>query len=918
MSPGRLLRSAIRKLTQSTPADEFDLPIDFSAERYLELNPDLTNGNINPFQHYALQGRNEGRRYKVDEASEEQRYQFDLPASFDPETYRSLHPDLANYAGDLTHHYLNHGAPEFRRYSSTELPLIPKTEKYRALPRDFDPEVYLDLNQDIIGQPISPYDHFVEFGIHEKRLYRPPLMIPCIGRESDPEKPTVLLVSHEASRTGAPILSWNIARQLAPTHNLVILLLGKGSLLSNFQQEAVATYLAPGYGHSKNIALYLTRHLVEKHALDFAILNSIETSVLCKPLSITRVPNILLVHEFAANTRPRQKFLDALVWSTVPVFSTQLTKADAARAFPGPVFDNALVLPQGRCAIPSDMSASQLDSFKCDSKSPQAEEFTETSRKLVVGIGSVCLRKGIDIFIEVASQMQAQAGRDVFEFLWVGGGYPDYDPEYSSFLADQIDRSGLTGRINIVAETDNLESLYQKASLLLLTSRLDPLPNIAIDAICTGLPLVCFSKASGIAAVLIENGLEASCVARYIDPSDMARKALSLSGEQASLEVGQALKSIGESSFSLAKYCQHLLDLKITATDHLEKAGHTVNTLINSKYFDAGYYHGTPLQPGANTHAATAYCWDYVMETRAGTVIRKPAVGFNPLVYRERLGLDRLIDPLLHHHSTPGAGQYHAPAVISPASGASSPEPASLKSALHIHAFYVDLLPDILDRLLQNTFQVDLYITVDTPEKMKQVTDLLSTRATETATVSVRSNQGRDVYPFLLVLEEIKGSYDVIGHVHTKRSPHVRDGSDLVSRWRNLLLGNLLGSDQCENMLDRVMVHFSTHTDIDIVFPDDPHIIGWGKNVDIARDFVSDRAFDDLPKSFDFPVGTMFWARTRYLDAILKLDVHNRFSPKEPLPIDGTILHAWERVLGAMAATPVPRYALTHVPGLSR
>jgi hypothetical protein len=429
---------------------------------------------------------------------------------------------------------------------------------------------------------------------------------------------------------------------------------------------------------------------------------------------------------------------------------------------------------------------------------------------------------------------------------------------------------------------------------------------------------VCFSKASGIADVLIENGLEASCVARYIDPSDMAEKALHLATEPASLDVAKVLKSIGESSFSLTKYCQQLLDLKVTAKDNLEKASDTVKALTNGKYFDASYYHGMPVQACANNHAATAYCWDYVMETRAGTVIRKPAIGFNPLVYRERLALDRLSDPLLHHLTAPGLPAYQPPAVISPESRPSPSGATTLKSALHIHAFYVDLLPDILDRLLQNTSQVDIYITVDTAEKLKQIQELLAIRGKETATVSVRPNQGRDVYPFLLVFEEIKNAYDVIGHVHTKRSPHVKDGSDLVSRWRNLLLGNLLGSEHCRDMLDRVMGHFSAHPDIDIIFPDDPHVIGWGKNVEIARDLVSDQAFDALPKNFDFPVGTMFWARSRYLDSISKLDVHHRFTPREPLPIDGTILHAWERVLGAMASTGVPRYALTSVPGLTR
>ena len=917
-SLGSRFFSALKALGESVSLKNLDLPLDFNAEAYLELNPDLDTGRINPFQHFASIGKKEGRKYKSDGFAKDKVHKFELPEDFSPEEYRNLHPDLAHFKGDLVQHYLDHGAPELRKYLQNKPAVVPNTERYRSLPVDFDPELYLEFNQDIIGHPLSPYDHYVEYGLFEERPYRAPLMIPCLGKPQDPSKPAVLIVSHEATRTGAPILSWNIAQQLSLSHNVIILLLEKGSLLANFQQDAMATYSAPGDGNNKNILAYFVRHLVKIHSFEFAILNSIETSNLCQPLTLAGVPNLLLIHEFAANTRPTRKFSDALVWSSVPVFSTQLTKQDAARIFPGPIFENALVIPQGRCAIPPNLTFGNAESFSGDGGGLQVEEIVAVSRKLVVGIGSVCIRKGIDIFIEAASQMQAQAGRDTFEFLWVGGGYPDYDPEYSAFLADQIQRSGLTGHINIVSETDNLDALYQRAALLLLTSRLDPLPNIAIDAICLGLPLVCFAKASGIADVLIENGLEALCVARYIDPSDMAKKALHLLADTVSTQVGHSLRVIGESSFSLPKYCHQLVALQSRANSHIQEASRSVKALIDGKYFDATYYHGSPPQTGVAAHSETEYCWDYVMTTRAGNVVRKPVVGFNPLVYRERLGLDILVEPVTHYLSAPKDERYQAPAIISPASNAVPEKSTALRLALHIHAFYIDLLPDILDRLLKNATQVAIFITVDSDENKELVANLLDKRNTEQASISVCPNRGRDVYPFLMTFEEMAGNYDVIGHVHTKRSPHVKDGSNLVSRWRNLLLGNLLGSEHCPNMMDRVTAHFSTHLNTDIVFPDDPHVIGWTKNVNLAREMLPEHVFDTLPKNFDFPVGTMFWARSHYLSTISEMDVQHRFTPKEPLAIDGTVLHAWERLLGAMAATPTPRYALTYVPGLNR
>ena len=51
------------------------------------------------------------------------------------------------------------------------------------------------------------------------------------------------------------------------------------------------------------------------------------------------------------------------------------------------------------------------------------------------------------------------------------------------------------------------------------------------------------------------------------------------------------------------------------------------------------------------------------------------------------------------------------------------------------------------------------------------------------------------------------------------------------------------------------------------------------------------------PPAIDFPVGTMFWARPEALAPLLRLGLNLDDYPDEPLPVDGTILHALERLL---------------------
>ncbi len=61
----------------------------------------------------------------------------------------------------------------------------------------------------------------------------------------------------------------------------------------------------------------------------------------------------------------------------------------------------------------------------------------------------------------------------------------------------------------------------------------------------------------------------------------------------------------------------------------------------------------------------------------------------------------------------------------------------------------------------------------------------------------------------------------------------------------------------------------------------------------------------------------MFWARSAALAPLFKLGIDWDSYPKEPAPIDGTILHALERMLPFVAQHAGYRYATTHVPGVT-
>ena len=77
-------------------------------------------------------------------------------------------------------------------------------------------------------------------------------------------------------------------------------------------------------------------------------------------------------------------------------------------------------------------------------------------------------------------------------------------------------------------------------------------------------------------------------------------------------------------------------------------------------------------------------------------------------------------------------------------------------------------------------------------------------------------------------------------------------------------------------------------------------------------------SIDSLPKQFNFPIGSMFWAKKGALKPLYDLKMEWTDYPVEPIENDGTILHAIERLIPIVAESEGYRYALTNIPGVNR
>jgi len=179
-------------------------------------------------------------------------------------------------------------------------------------------------------------------------------------------------------------------------------------------------------------------------------------------------------------------------------------------------------------------------------------------------------------------------------------------------------------------------------------------------------------------------------------------------------------------------------------------------------------------------------------------------------------------------------------------------------------------------------------------------------------------NRGRDIGPLLTTFgKTLIAGYDVIGHLHTKKSPHVAD-REVIEAWVNFLLENMIGGTKGGPMLDRILAEMEADPMIGIVYPDDPNVISWTENRGAAENLVRRMGLARLPCQFNFPIGTMFWMRTPVLERFVALDLTWDDYPAEPLPNDGTVLHAVERLFGVVPELEGKTTLVTHVRGVTR
>jgi glycosyltransferase involved in cell wall biosynthesis len=762
----------------------------------------------------------------------------------------------------------------------------------------FDPTYYLDRYPDVVASQVSPLSHFAACGQREMRPSVPiadRLSFTPLPRDG---LPVVLVVSHEASRTGAPIVGWNVARSLSSRYSVVSVLMRGGELEPDFSNTSAAVVGPLTCEAHQSIEIRrIAERLVDVYQPLYAVANSICTHQIIPPLVALGVPTVALVHEFTAYTRPFEKMRDAYDWATHIVFPARIVAESSFRTFPDLRSRTGIhVMTQGRAEVPAfRASATSVEGTAGSVPNVLADA---EGHFVVLGAGTVEIRKGVDLFVTAAAAARRLRPLTKFRFVWIGHGYdPTNDNRYCSYLAEQIIHSDLGDSFVIMDPVRDLEPFYCRADIFFMSSRLDPQPNVGIDALVRGVPTVCFEDACGTAEVLTADPETRHLVVPHLDAHAAAEEICRLADMGDGIaSVCAAVARVGRAAYDMEGYIRRLDALGRDAAELIHQED--LETLVTSGAVDPLMLMppSTEIPPPVELERV-AILRGKLWDAPEGLLVRRPCAGFHPQIYAQAHAADCVVgrrDPLAHWVRHGRVCGPWSRVVFSPLDTWPSVR-AMPRVALHGHFYYPELATDLAHRLTRNRTPVDLFLTTDQNEKAKQLHRVFR-KHRGMLSVQVWPNRGRDIGPLLTGLADqiTSGGYDVFGHVHSKSS--VAINAAMGKSWCDFLWENLIGGDHA--MLDLAAAAFAAKDSIGLLIAEDPHLIAWSENRAIAEDIAARMGIaTPLDELFDFPLGTMFWARPAALQPLLTLRLNWDDYPAEPVPYDGTILHALERLI---------------------
>ena len=323
------------------------------------------------------------------------------------------------------------------------------------------------------------------------------------------DKKKILLVSHDATRTGAPILLLNLAKLLQNNEYEVDILLKRGGVLEGaFKASFTECY---------NASTSLVKRLLRKAGKRFpnsrkfnlrgisfkqydAIVSNTITNGDVLPLIREQYQGKIFsyVHELEMATSffTNERDLNALTSIT----DHYLVPAEAVKKH----LLNNLKVPEEKISL--------LHYYIPGKETTSPVQANPEEAFIVGAVGTTDWRKSPDLFILIAQLVFKKDPSANIKFRWKGAPGKGVD---ILRLRYDLKHAQLEGKVEFLVSSDEVTAFYASLDLLLLTSREDPYPLVILEAADAAVPAICFKSAGG-APEFVESS-SGGCAIDYLD-----------------------------------------------------------------------------------------------------------------------------------------------------------------------------------------------------------------------------------------------------------------------------------------------------------------------------------------------------------------------------------------------------------------
>ncbi|MDJ1502187.1 glycosyltransferase family 4 protein [Xanthocytophaga agilis] len=367
-------------------------------------------------------------------------------------------------------------------------------------------------------------------------------------------KKHLLVISHEASRTGAVLVLLNLLQWFRQQNlfEITIILYRTGELEPDFRavgnvyiwnkeessQTNTYTQLVSkiqnklsGSSKHKYILEALRTHKWEAVYINTAL----AARILPEIASLLHCPIFCHIHELEIVL---QTYCRLDKFSKAEPFITHYITASEA------VKQNLIENKHISLHKPQHVVYEWIDTSKIRKPSKKTSDVKKElgipeNAFVVGGSGLVEWRKGADLFLMVADYLRLKNELNNTYFVWIG----HVDATEKLKIDYELKRTGLNKQVIFTGKKENPQDYFQIFDVFALTSREDPFPLVVLEAAALKKPIVCFDQAGGIPEFVANGGghavsyLDIYAMAQWISTLRDDLESLSKMGEIAATQV---------------------------------------------------------------------------------------------------------------------------------------------------------------------------------------------------------------------------------------------------------------------------------------------------------------------------------------------------------------------------------------------